>query len=104
AKAICLIATYLEPLQPLGFLARRRLKPLMRATKVVAPAEKVATYLRHEFKIDDSQIQIVPPGVNTARFSPLAVRAERIIRLAQQWRIPDDRRIILVPAPLDHER
>ena len=104
SKAICLIATYLEPLQPLGFFARRRLKPLLKATKIVAPSETVATYLRREFKIGETQLQIVPPGVNTARFSPLAVRAERIIRLAQQWRIPDDRRIILVPAPLEHER
>jgi glycosyltransferase involved in cell wall biosynthesis len=104
AKMICLIATWLEPLTPLGFLARRRLKPLLRANKLIATSETVAAFLREQYKLDDERLQIIPPAVNTARFSPLAVRAERIIKLAAQWRIPDDRRIILVPAPLDAER
>jgi glycosyltransferase involved in cell wall biosynthesis len=104
AKTICLIATYLEPLVPLGMMARRRLKPLLKANKVLAASETVAKYLRDQFKIEDERLHVIPPGVNTVRFSPLAVRAERIIKLAQQWRIPDDRRIILVPAPLDADR
>jgi len=103
-KDIVLVATWMEPLQTLGLLARRRIKPLLRANRLIAPSETVAAWLREQFKITDDRLQIVPPGVNTARFSPLAVRAERIIKLAQQWRVPDDRRIILVPAPLDAER
>lgn len=104
ARNIVLLASWLEPLQPLGLFARRRMKPMLRAHKVLAAGETVANYLRTQFKIEDERLHIIPPGVNTARFSPLAVRAERIIKLAQQWRLPDDRRIILVPAPLDAER
>lgn len=104
AKIIRLIATFLQPVQPLGLFARGKLKPLLRADKVIAPSDTVAAYLRNELKVEDERLLTIPPGVNTARFSPLAVRAERIIRLAQQWRIPDDRRIILVPAPLEADR
>jgi glycosyltransferase involved in cell wall biosynthesis len=104
ARQIRLIATWLEPLLPMGMFARRRVKPLSRANKVIAPSETVANHLRSQFKVSDERLQVIPPGVNTARFSPLAVRAERIIKLAQQWRLPDDRRVILVPAPLDAER
>ncbi len=104
AGAIRLVATFLQPVQPLGFFARGKLKPLLRADRLIAPSESVAAYLRDELKVEEARLLIIPPGVNTARFSPLAVRAERIIKLAQQWRLPDDRRIILVPAPLEPER
>ena len=104
SRSMRLVTTFLESLEPRGFLARRRLKPLLRADRIIAPSHKVAEYLLNECKADESRVVVVPPGVNIARFSPLAVRAERIIKLAQQWRIPDDRRIILVPAPLDHDR
>lgn len=104
AGSIRLVATFLQPVQPLKFFARGKLKPLLRADRLIAPSETVAAYLRDELKVEPERLHIIPPGVNTARFTPLAVRAERIIKLAQQWRIPDDRRIILVPAPLEPER
>ena len=103
-KSVRMVATFLETLEPLGFFARRRLKALARADRTIAPAQKVAGYVQKELGADPERTVAIPPGVNTARFSPLAVRAERIIRLAQQWRIPDDRSIILVPAPLDQDR
>lgn len=104
SSTLRLVSTFLESLETRGFFAKGRLKPLVRADRVIAPSRKVAEFLQTEYKLDEARLALIPPGVNIARFSPLAVRAERIIKLAQQWRVPDDRRIILVPAPLDSER
>lgn len=103
-RATRVVSSYLEPVEPLSYLKRRSLKQMMRVDRVIAPSAISNAYLRTEFRLEPSRIAQVPPGVNIARFAPAAVRAERIIRLAQQWRVPDDRRIVLVAAPLEPDR
>lgn len=103
-RATRVVSSFFEPVEPLSYFKRRKLKQLTRADRVVSPSGITTAYLRTEFKLDPSRIAQVPPGVNVTRFGPMAVRAERIIKLAQQWRVPDDRRIVLVPTPLEQNR
>ncbi|MEO8559889.1 MAG: glycosyltransferase [Rhodospirillales bacterium] len=103
-RPIRVVSSFFEPVEPLSYFKRRKLKQLTRADRVVSPSSITTAYLRTEFKLDPSRIAQVPPGVNVNRFGPAAVRAERIIKLAQQWRVPDDRRIVLVPTPLEINR
>jgi glycosyltransferase involved in cell wall biosynthesis len=44
------------------------------------------------------RLETIKPGINTDRFDPMAVRAERLIRLAAELRIPDDCHVILCAA------
>lgn len=98
------VSSYLETVEPLSYLKRRKLRQMTRADRVIAPSAISTAYLRTEFRLEPTRIAQVPGGVNIARFAPAAVRAERIIRLAQQWRVPDDRRIVLVASPLEPNR
>jgi len=103
-KATRVVSSYFEPVEPLSYFKRRKLKQLTRVDQVISPSPITTAYLRTEFKMDPARIAQIPPGVNVTRFAPMAVRAERIIKLAQQWRVPDDRRIVLVPTPLEVNR
>ena len=43
------------------------------------------------------RISVVPYGVDLSRFDPGRVTAQRVIQLANLWRMPDDRPIIMLP-------
>jgi glycosyltransferase involved in cell wall biosynthesis len=42
-------------------------------------------------------LSVVPYGVDLSRFDPQRVAAQRMIQLAQNWRLPDDKPIIMLP-------
>jgi glycosyltransferase involved in cell wall biosynthesis len=103
-RATRVVSSYYELVQPLSYFKRRKLRQMTRADRVISPSAISTAYLRTEFRLDPTRIAQVPPGVNVNRFGPATVRAERIIKLAQQWRVPDDRRIVLVPTTLEANR
>ncbi|MDY0881789.1 glycosyltransferase [Dongia soli] len=43
------------------------------------------------------RISVVPYGVDLSRFDPARVTAQRVIQLANLWRMPDDKPIIMLP-------
>jgi len=44
------------------------------------------------------RLSVVPYGVDLTRFDPHRVAAQRMIQLAQNWRLPDDKPVIMLPA------
>jgi glycosyltransferase involved in cell wall biosynthesis len=43
-------------------------------------------------------------GVDLSRFDPAQVTAHRVIQMAQQWRVPDDRPVVMLPGRFARER
>jgi len=84
--------------------ARRMEAAQAQADAVIAVSDFVARTLKAHVRSADSRVTTIRGGINLDRFNPATVRAERLIRLATQWRLPDDRRIILFPARLDSDR
>ena len=85
------------------FLASRMLDRLIegrqaRADAVVAVSGHVARDAVQRFPGIDGRLETIPPGVNFARFDPAMVRADRVIRLAGELRVPDGALLILCPA------
>lgn len=74
------------------------------AGHVIAVSDHVAMDLRQRHRVPDSRLTIIRPGIHLDRFDPATVRPDRVIRLATQWRLPDDRRIVLFPARLTEDR
>jgi glycosyltransferase involved in cell wall biosynthesis len=68
--------------------------------RVIAISHFVADYLKHNYKIDDTRIRLIPRGIPMDRFHPTAVTPERMITLSNDWRIPDGSNIIMLPARL----
>lgn len=68
--------------------------------RVIAVSHFLADYLEENYKTDPNIIRVIHRGVPIDRFHPNAVTAERLIKAAQQMRIPDGASIVLLPGRL----
>src|SRR3546814_426628 len=85
----------------LGFPGKRLYNGVMaRGDRVIAISDYVARYVLDNYKVDPSVMRVIPRGVDVDRFDPERVSAERVIRLAREWRLPDGVPVILAPARL----
>lgn len=64
---------------------------------VIAISEYVAQYLRDNYEIEPERIRLIHRGIPMEKFHPALVTAERMIKLANQWRIPDSANIVMLP-------
>lgn len=73
------------------------------AKRVIAVSETVADHLaRHQ--PGAGRPMVVSPGIDLPRFDPSRVSAERIIQLAQSWRLPDGPPVVMLPGRLAGSR
>lgn len=83
---------------------RPLLKSVARADSVIAVSDYVAGQLATVCGLSADRIITIPPGINLTRFNPAAVQADRFIKLAQKWMLPDGLPVILVPARLTADK
>jgi glycosyltransferase involved in cell wall biosynthesis len=99
------IAMLHRPPVATGMIDRMVERRLARADGLIAVSEHVARSVRERLPaVATDRLDIIPPGVNFDRFDPALVRADRVIRLAGELRLPDGRQVILCPARLDEDR
>jgi glycosyltransferase involved in cell wall biosynthesis len=98
------IATLHRPPDAHGIVQRLAELRLARADALIAVSDYVARRTRERLPAAAERIEIIPPGVNFDRFDPALVRADRVIRLAGDLRIPDGRQVILLPTRFDEDR
>lgn len=67
---------------------------------VIAISDFIANHLVREYGVDDSLITVVPRGVDLAAFDPESVASARMIKLATEWRLPDDGPVVMLPGRL----
>jgi len=72
--------------------------------RVIAISEFVAQHIESEYGLDSRVIRTIPRGVDLARFDPARVRPDRKVKLAQDWRLPEDRSIVLMPARISRKK
>lgn len=68
--------------------------------RVVAISHFVADYLRAEYGVNDDRLRVIHNGIALERFQPAAVTPDRIIKIAQEWRVPDGATVVLLPGRL----
>jgi glycosyltransferase involved in cell wall biosynthesis len=68
------------------------------ADALVAVSRHVAHDAVQRFPALEGRLETIPPGINLDRFNPATVRADRLIRLAGELRVPDGSHLILCPA------
>ena len=76
------------------FLERRQ----ARADALIAVSDHVARDALQRFPALADRLETIPPGINFDRFDPAIVRADRLIRLAAELRVPDGSPLVLCPA------
>lgn len=98
------IATLHRPLDAAGMGGRMIQRRMGRANALIAVSGYVERDARQHFPNAADRIAVMPPGVNLDRFDPAIVRADRVIKLAGELRVPDDRHVVLCPARFDEDR
>jgi glycosyltransferase involved in cell wall biosynthesis len=98
------IATLHRPFlasDPMGrFIERRQ----SQASALIAVSDHVARQALQRFPALADRLETIPPGINFDRFDPAVLRADRVIRLASELRMPDGAHVILCPAFFDEDR
>ncbi len=83
-----------------GPLKRLYNSVMARGDRVIAISQFIGDQVCERYAADPSKVRIIPRGVDIDNFNPSAVSAERVIQLAEKWRVPDDARVIMLPGRL----
>ncbi|MDP2376301.1 glycosyltransferase [Reyranella sp.] len=92
------IATLHRPFVAGDLMGRFLESRQMRADAVIAVSDHVARDARQRFPNLEDRLETISPGINADRFDPAIVRADRLIRLAGELRVPDGSHLVLCPA------
>jgi glycosyltransferase involved in cell wall biosynthesis len=68
---------------------------LARGDRMIAPSSYVSRAMIEHYRIAPDRITVIPRAVDTAKFSPAAVSADRIAALRRAWGIPPQLRVVL---------
>ena len=73
---------------------------MARGDRVIAISNFIGDQGCSRYGVDPDKIRIIPRGIDTNLFDPAAVTAQRVIQLAERWRLPDDVRVVMLPRRL----
>lgn len=81
------------------FPLKRHYNTIMaRGDRVIAISRYIADLIgQRHLGVRADRIRVIPRGVDIAAFDPAAVTGNRVVRLAQAWRLPDGAKIIMLP-------
>jgi glycosyltransferase involved in cell wall biosynthesis len=84
-----------------GNALKRRYNAIMvKGERVIANSEFIARHIREAYKVDPACVRVIRRGVDLARFDPERASAERVIQLANKWRLPDGVPVVMLPGRL----
>jgi len=83
-----------------GALKRWYNSVMARGERVIAISQFVADHATQVYGIGPDRLRTIPRGVDLDLFDPSRIGAERVVRLARQWRLPDGAPIVMLPARL----
>lgn len=81
-------------------LKRRYNAIMVKGERVIANSEFIARHIRENYAIDSGRVRVIHRGVDLVRFDPAKVSAERVIAMAQRWRLPDGVPVVMLPGRL----
>lgn len=97
------IATLHRPFSGGSMIDRLAERRQLQADAVIAVSDYVARDARERIPLAGN-LQTIELGINLDRFDPAAVRADRVIRLATDLRVPDGALVVLCPTRFDRDR
>ncbi|MGD9649623.1 MAG: glycosyltransferase family 4 protein, partial [Dongiaceae bacterium] len=80
-----------------GSLKRWYNKVMAGGEKVIAISRFIENHIQEIYKADPAKIRIVPRGVDLNIFNPDKVHRDRVVKLAQEWHVPDGKPVIMLP-------
>ncbi|MDP6572136.1 MAG: glycosyltransferase family 4 protein [Rhodospirillales bacterium] len=83
-----------------NWVKRRYNSVMIRGERVIAISAFIAGHVRRVYGVPASRIRVIHRGVDLERFDPARVSAERVVALANQWRLPDGMPVVMLPGRL----
>ena len=83
-----------------GRLKKRYNAVMTRGDRVIAISHFIAEHIQTHYRTDPDRIRVIHRGVDTEIFDPAAVPAPRMVKLAEDWRLPDGMPVIMMPGRL----
>lgn len=86
----------------LGLYGLKRLYNSVMASgeRVIAISHFIAEHMQRLYGVSPDRIRVIHRGIDMEVFDPTRVSQERIIALAQKWRLPDGYKVIILPGRL----
>ncbi len=85
----------------IGNWIKRRYNAIMtRGERVIAISEFIGGHVRRHYGVPVDRIRVIHRGVDLQRFDPARVSAERVIKLATDWRMTDGLPVVMLPGRL----
>ena len=86
----------------LGLYGLKRLYNSVMASgeRVIAISHFIAEHIQRMYGVAPDRIRVIHRGIDMDIFDPARVSPERIIALAQKWRLPDGYKVIMLPGRL----
>lgn len=81
-------------------LKRRYNAVMTMGDRVIAISEFIKRHMMTEYATPEERIRVIHRGVDLDRFDVDKVSAERMIQLAQKWRLSDDESVVMLPGRL----
>jgi glycosyltransferase involved in cell wall biosynthesis len=85
-------------------LKRRYSGVLAMGDRVIAPSEFIARHVLSSYRVDPDRLRVIPGGVDLATFDPAKVSSERIVALANRYRLPDGMPVVMLPGRLSRRK
>ncbi len=73
---------------------------MSRGDRIIAISDFIARHIQETYGVDGARIATIHRGIDTARFDPDTVSAQRMVSLAGQWRLPDGFPVVMMPGRL----
>lgn len=73
---------------------------MARGDRVIAASQFIVEHVTRQYGADPTLIRLIPRGIDFDRFDPARVSAERQMKLARDWRLPDGVPVIMLPGRL----
>lgn len=83
-----------------GFFKNTYNSVMARGDKVIAISDFIAKHIVQNYGVQEDKVVTIPRGVDCKKFNPAAVSAERIIKMASDWQLPDGVSIVMLPGRL----
>ncbi|MBL4739800.1 MAG: glycosyltransferase family 4 protein [Sneathiella sp.] len=83
-----------------GFFKNYYNSIMVRGERVIAISNFIAKHITDNYKVAENQLITIPRGVDYRKFNPGAVSAERIIKMASDWQLPDGVPVVMLPGRL----
>lgn len=73
---------------------------MARGRRVIAISDFIARHVSDVYRVEPKRLVTIPRGIDTQAFAPANVDAERVVRLADAWRLPDGVPVVMLPGRL----